>query len=100
MICCTLWGNGYARIYRDKFFRPVRLQLLHPYDIEPILTYDDELFYRDNTGLFIPCYGLATISPIGLPPRIITLFTSIFRLPIYFISNSIPSLLEMMNTRS
>ena len=65
MICCTLWGNGYARIYRDKFFRPVRLQLLHPYDIEPILTYDDELFYRDNTGLFIPCYDIIHLKGIS-----------------------------------
>ena len=43
---------------------------------------------------------LATISPIGLPPRIITLLTSMFFLPIYFISISIPSRSEMMNTRS
>ena len=42
----------------------------------------------------------ATISPIGLPPRIITLFTSMFLFPIYFISISIPSRFEMMNTRS
>jgi len=38
MIGCTLWGNGYARIHRDRLFRPVRLQLLQPYECEPILT--------------------------------------------------------------
>ena len=65
MICCTLWGNGYARIYRDKFFRPIRLQLLHPTEIEPILTYDDELFYRDKTGLFIPCYDIIHLKGIS-----------------------------------
>ena len=37
MVSCTLWGNGYARIYRDKFYRPVRLQLQHPAEIEPLL---------------------------------------------------------------
>ena len=43
---------------------------------------------------------LATISPIGLPPRIITFLISISFLPMYFMSISIPSRLEMMNTRS
>lgn len=65
MICCTLWGNGYARIYRDKFFRPVRIQLLHPTEIEPILTCDDELFYRDKTGLFIPCYDIIHLKGVS-----------------------------------
>lgn len=65
MICCTLWGNGYARIYRDKYFRPVRLRLLHPTEIEPILTYDDELFYRDKTGLFIPCYDIIHLKGVS-----------------------------------
>lgn len=54
MIGCTLWGNGYARIHRDKLYRPVRIEFLHPTEIEPILTYDDHLFYRDSTGLFLP----------------------------------------------
>ena len=30
MISCTLWGNGYARVYRDKFYRPARLKFYHP----------------------------------------------------------------------
>ena len=50
MVSCTLWGNGYARIYRDRYYRPIRLQLLHPTEIEPILTKDDELFYRLSSG--------------------------------------------------
>lgn len=54
MIGCTLWGNGYARIYHDKKYRPERIELLHPTEIEPILTHDNHLFYRDNTGLFLP----------------------------------------------
>ena len=54
MIGCTLWGNGYARIYRDKKYRPERILFLHPTEIEPILTHDDHLFYRDSTGLFLP----------------------------------------------
>lgn len=58
MIGCTLWGNGYARIHRDKAFRPVRLQLLQPYEVEPILTVDDELFYRLSTGEFVPAYDI------------------------------------------
>ena len=24
MVSCALWGNGYARIFRDKYYRPVR----------------------------------------------------------------------------
>ena len=74
MIGCTLWGNGYARIYRDKLFRPVRIQLLKPYDIEPILTDDDELFYRASNGTLLPCYdvlhlrGLSTNGYKGKSP--------------------------------
>ena len=34
MIGCTLWGNGYARIYRDKKYRPERILFLHPTEIE------------------------------------------------------------------
>lgn len=54
MISCALWGNGYARIYRDKYYRPVRLKLLHPARIEPTLSDNDELFYRLDTGELIP----------------------------------------------
>lgn len=46
MISCALWGNGYARIYRDKSFRPIRLQLLDPAKVEPVLNTNEELFYR------------------------------------------------------
>ena len=42
----------------------------------------------------------ATISPIGLPPRIMMFLTSMFSLPTYLMSMSIPSLVEMMKTRS
>ena len=54
MVGVTLWGNGYARIHRDKFYRPQRLELLHPWEVEPYLTPDGELFYRINkTGELI-----------------------------------------------
>ena len=50
MVSCTLWGNGYVRIWRDRLYRPVRLQLLYPYEVEPVLSSDDELFYHLSTG--------------------------------------------------
>ena len=74
MIGCTLWGNGYARIYRDKQYRPIRIQYLHPTEIEPVLTHDDQLFYRDSTGLFLPpediihLKGVSTNGYKGLSP--------------------------------
>ena len=74
MIGCTLWGNGYARIYRDKKYRPERIVFLHPTEIEPILTHDDHLFYRDTTGLFLPpediihLKGVSTNGYKGLSP--------------------------------
>ena len=43
---------------------------------------------------------LATISPIGEPPRIIRFLTSMSILPIYCISRFMPSLLDTMKTRS
>ena len=74
MIGCALWGNGYARIYRDKMYRPERIELLHPTEIEPILTHDNHLFYRDKTGLFLPpediihLKGVSTNGYKGLSP--------------------------------
>lgn len=64
MIGCTLWGNGYVRIHRDRQFRPVRLQMLHPYDCEPILTVDDEVVCRLSNGELLPGYDI--IHPKGL----------------------------------
>lgn len=54
MISCALWGNGYVRIFRDKAFRPVRLKFLHPATVEPVLTDNDNLFYRLNSGEMVP----------------------------------------------
>lgn len=74
MVSCTLWGNGYVRIYRDRNFRPVRLQLLHPTQVEPVLTGDDELFYRTDKGELLPSYemlhlrGLSTNGYKGKSP--------------------------------
>lgn len=58
MVSCTLWGNGYARIWRDERFRPVRLQLLHPTQVEPVLSTDDELYYRTDRGELLPSYDM------------------------------------------
>lgn len=54
MVSVALWGNGYARIFRDKLHRPSRLQLLHPLRIEPILDLTtDTLYYRLDNGEII-----------------------------------------------
>lgn len=50
IISCALWGNGYARIHRGKDARPIRLQLIHPAKVEPILNANEELFYRLDNG--------------------------------------------------
>lgn len=54
MISCALWGNGYARIHRGKDARPIRLQLIHPAKVEPILNSNEELFYRLDNGELLP----------------------------------------------
>lgn len=54
MISCALWGNGYARIHRGKDARPIRLQLIHPAKVEPILNTNEELFYRLDNGELLP----------------------------------------------
>ena len=54
MTSCTLWGNGYARIYRDKMYRPLRLKYYHPAKVEPVLTDNEELFYRLDSGELLP----------------------------------------------
>ncbi len=54
MVSCTLWGNGYVRIYRDKMYRPIRLKYLHPARVAPMLSEGDELFYRLDTGEMLP----------------------------------------------
>ncbi len=74
MISCTLWGNGYARIYRDKLYRPLRLKYYHPARVEPVLTDKEELFYRLDSGEMLPAYdmihlrGLSTDGVKGKSP--------------------------------
>lgn len=58
MISCALWGNGYVRIHRGKDSRPIRLQLIHPAKVEPILNANEELFYRLDNGELLPNYEL------------------------------------------
>lgn len=55
MVSCALWGNGYARIFRDRNYRPIRLQLIHPAKVEPTLSPAEELFYRLDSGELIFC---------------------------------------------
>lgn len=51
MVSVALWGNGYARVFRDKFHRPERLKFYHPANVEPVLNDNDVLFYRiGSTG--------------------------------------------------
>nr|DAU68384.1 MAG TPA: portal protein [Caudoviricetes sp.] len=54
MIFCSLWGNDYAQIYRDKQYRPLRLKYYHPAKVEPVLTDNEELFYRLDSGEILP----------------------------------------------
>jgi len=42
-----LWGNGYARIIKDKMERVTALIPIHPALVEPLLI-EDRLFYRIN----------------------------------------------------
>ena len=65
MVGCTLWGNGYARIHRDRYFRPVRLQKLQPYECEPILTPDDEVVYRLSNGELLPSYDIIHLKGVS-----------------------------------
>lgn len=74
MISCTLWGNGYARIYRDRLYRPVRLKYYHPAKVTPVLTDNEELFYRLDSGEMlsvsnmIHLKGLSTDGIVGKSP--------------------------------
>lgn len=54
MVSCALWGNGYVRIFWDKRYCPVRLKFIHSARIEPLLTDNDELLYRLDTGKLLP----------------------------------------------
>lgn len=53
MTSCLLWGNGYIQIIRDKMYRPIALQMLHPMTIEPYLSETDTLYYRLNNGKIV-----------------------------------------------
>lgn len=75
MVSCTLWGNGYVRIYRDNKFRPERLDLLMPWEVQPTLSENKSLFYRvSSTGELLPHYdvihlcGLSTNGIEGKSP--------------------------------
>lgn len=74
MISCTLWGNGYARIYRDRLYRPVQLKYYHPAKVTPVLTDNEELFYRLDNGEMLAASdmihlkGLSTDGIVGKSP--------------------------------
>lgn len=46
-----LWGNGYARIWKDRFQRPIKLELIHPSLVSPVLI-EGELFYKIGSEVF------------------------------------------------
>lgn len=43
-------ADGYARIYRDRLYRPVRFKFYHPAKVTPVPTDNEELFYRVDSG--------------------------------------------------
>lgn len=74
MVSCLLWGNGYALINRDKLHRPISLKFLHPTQVEPMKSDNDNLFYRlwdgrvvENTEI-IHIKGLSTDGIKGKSP--------------------------------
>jgi phage portal protein BeeE len=82
MVSCTLWGNGYVRIFRDRQYRPQSLKYLHPARITPVLSDKDELFYRLDTGEMLQAEdiihlrGLSTDGIKGKSPIILSLLTT------------------------
>lgn len=50
--------RNHPRIHRDALFRTVRLQLMHPTEVEPVHTDDDELYYRTYKGEIVPVYDM------------------------------------------
>ena len=50
IIGCVLWGNGYVRIHRDRYFKAISLELLQPTEVEPYLSVNKILFYRVQGG--------------------------------------------------
>ena len=60
-----LWGNGYARIYRDAYYEPVALEILKSHDVEPFL-YKGKKYYRIiSTGEVLGHYDMIHIYDMG-----------------------------------
>lgn len=53
MTFVLLWGNGYARIWKDERERPVRLEPIHSALVQPVLI-EGVLFYRLNNMEIVP----------------------------------------------
>lgn len=66
VLCCMLWGNGYVRIHRDKYFKPNSLELLHPRDVEPVLSSGNKLFYRVVTGELVDNFNVLHIKGLSI----------------------------------
>lgn len=50
MVCTGLGGNGYSRIYRDRYAAVTAIEPLKPSAVQPALTRDGELVYRLSGG--------------------------------------------------
>lgn len=66
VISCTLWGNGYVRIRRNKYYQPETLELLHPRSVEPTLSKKNELFYRVDGGEMVDNCDIIHIKGVTL----------------------------------
>ena len=74
MVGVTLWGNGYARIYRDRMTQmPIKLELVQPYDVT-VQKSDNGLLYYVIGEDTIPAddmihiRGLVTDGLVGKSP--------------------------------
>jgi len=59
-----LWGNGYARIWRNNNFMPLSLELIHPSKIFPVLE-KGQLFYKTSLEV-IPDYDMIHVKWFSL----------------------------------
>ena len=62
------YGNGYARIYRDRDYRPVRLEYLRSSDVTPYVDQNTgQLHYRAGSEVLMP-FEIIHIKGLGTDP--------------------------------
>lgn len=60
-----LWGNGYAKIHRNKSSRPIAYEIIKPNQIEPLIN-NGELFYKNyQTGEVIHYMDMIHIADLS-----------------------------------